>query len=101
MLHIYCPHCCEYREEEEFHCKGQAHIARPKDADNCSDAEWAQYIFFRKNPKGQQQELWVHSAGCGKFFNLSRNTVSYKIEQSYLLGAEPQPVLNVKKEGTV
>ena len=29
MFHIYCPHCCEHREEEEFHVKGQAHIARP------------------------------------------------------------------------
>ncbi|NMG32672.1 sarcosine oxidase subunit delta, partial [Aromatoleum evansii] len=27
MLHIYCPHCAETREEEEFRPKGEAHIA--------------------------------------------------------------------------
>lgn len=97
MLHIYCPHCCEWREEEEFHAKGQAHIARPLDPDSCTEEEWANYMFFRKNTKGQHQELWYHAAGCGKFFNVSRNTVTYKIEQSYLLGAEPQPVLEMTK----
>jgi len=37
MFHIYCPHCGEHREEEEFHVKGQAHIARPLDPEALSD----------------------------------------------------------------
>lgn len=67
MFLIYCPHCCEYREEEEFHPKGQAHITRPVDADSCTDEEWGQYLFFRKNPRGLHHEMWVHSAGVASF----------------------------------
>ena len=48
MFHIYCPHCCEHREEEEFHVKGQAHIARPLDPEALSDEEWGNYLYFRK-----------------------------------------------------
>ncbi len=61
MFLIYCPHCDEYREEEEFHPKGQAHISRPLDPDNCTDEEWGEYLFFRKNPRGLHHELWVHA----------------------------------------
>jgi sarcosine oxidase, subunit delta len=98
MLHIYCPHCAEYREEEEFRCKGQAHIARPQDPDNCTDEEWGTYMFFRKNPLGQHQELWWHAAGCRKFFNVTRDTRTYEIANSYLLGSTPQAVLELIQE---
>ena len=89
MLHIYCPHCREYREEEEFHAKGQAHIARPADPDACSDEEWGNYLYFRKNPRGIHHEIWVHAAGCRKFFNVTRDTVSYQILESYRVGEQP------------
>ena len=48
MFHIYCPYCEEHREEEEFHPKGQAHIARPDDPDACSDEEWEKVLWFRR-----------------------------------------------------
>ena len=89
MLHIYCPHCCEHREEEEFHVKGQAHIARPLDPDACSDEEWGDYLYFRDNPRGLHHEIWVHSAGCRKFFNVTRDTVTYEIKEVYLIGQQP------------
>jgi sarcosine oxidase subunit delta len=89
VLHIYCPHCGEYREEEEFHVKGQAHIARPLDPEACSDKEWGEYLYFRKNPRGLHHELWVHAAGCRKFFNVTRDTVSYEIKEVYLVGEKP------------
>lgn len=89
MLHIYCPHCGEHREEEEFHCKGQAHIARPLDPDSCNDEEWGNYMYFRRNPKGLHHELWYHATGCMKFFNLSRDTVTYEIKEVYKLGEQP------------
>lgn len=92
MLHIYCPHCEEFREEEEFHCKGQAHITRPLDPDNCSDQEWGEYIYFRKNPKGLHHEIWYHGAGCRKFFNVTRDTSSYEIKEVYKMGEEPKVV---------
>ena len=83
MFHIYCPHCCEHREEEEFHVKGQAHIARPLDPEALSDEEWGNYLYFRKNPRGLHHELWVHNAGCRKFFNVTRDTVTYEIKEVY------------------
>ena len=89
MLHIYCPHCQEYREEEEFHPKGQAHIARPLDPETLTDEEWAKFLYFRKNTKGLHSELWVHAVGCRKFFNVVRDTVTYEIKEVYKLGEEP------------
>ncbi|MEB6335385.1 sarcosine oxidase subunit delta [Serratia rhizosphaerae] len=88
MLHIWCPWCGEHREEEEFHAKGQAHIVRPADPDACSDEEWGEYLFFRDNPRGVHRELWVHAAGCRKFFNMVRNTVSYEILETYRIGEQ-------------
>lgn len=90
MLHIYCPHCGEYREEEEFHARGQAHIARPADPDECSDEEWGNFLYFRKNSRGLHHELWVHSAGCRKFFNLTRDTQTYEIKRVYTLNEQPE-----------
>ena len=90
MLHIWCPWCGEHREEEEFHPKGQAHLVRPADPDACSDEEWGEYLFFRDNPRGIHRELWVHAAGCRKFFNMVRNTVSYEILETYRIGEQPK-----------
>ena len=90
MFHIYCPYCGEYREENEFRPKGQAHIMRPKDPESCSDEEWADYLFFRDNPKGIHHEMWVHATGCRKFFNMTRDTVSYEILEVYKMGEQPK-----------
>ena len=89
MLKIHCPYCQETREEEEFHYSGQAHIARPSDPDSCSDEDWGNYLYFRKNPRGRHMEMWVHAAGCRKFFNVIRDTITYEIEQTYLIGHFP------------
>jgi sarcosine oxidase subunit delta len=90
MLKIHCPYCQETREEEEFHYSGQAHIARPSDPDTCSDEDWGNYLYFRKNPRGRHMEMWVHAAGCRKFFNVVRDTITYEVEQTYMIGHVPQ-----------
>ncbi|OUS39227.1 sarcosine oxidase subunit delta ['Osedax' symbiont bacterium Rs2_46_30_T18] len=89
MFYIYCPHCEEHREEEEFHAAGEAHIPRPLDPESCSDKEWGEYMFFRTNPRGIHHELWVHAVGCRKFFNMTRNTQSYEILEVYKIGEKP------------
>ncbi|MGJ8631091.1 MAG: sarcosine oxidase subunit delta [Glaciecola sp.] len=89
MLNIFCPHCGEYREEEEFHAKGEAHIKRPENPDECSDEEWGNYLYFRKNPRGLHHEMWVHALGCRKFFNVTRDTVTYDIKETYKIGEKP------------
>ncbi|WP_434361536.1 sarcosine oxidase subunit delta [Parasalinivibrio latis] len=89
MLHIYCPYCGETREEEEFSYGGEAHIERPLDPESLSDNEWGRYLFHRKNIKGSHHEMWYHAAGCRKFFNVTRNTVTYEIEEVYKMGEQP------------
>ena len=89
MLHIYCPHCDEYREEEEFRPKGEAHIARPAEPESASDEDWGNYLIFRKNPRGLHHEQWFHAVGCRKFFNVTRDTVSYEILETYKVGQQP------------
>lgn len=89
MLLIPCP-WCGLREESEFACGGEAHIARPKEPDALSDAAWADYLFMRANPKGWHRERWNHAHGCRRWFNVVRHTVTHAILASYKIG-EPPP----------
>lgn len=88
MLRLDCPWCGP-REEVEFHCGGEAHITRPADPDRLSDAEWADYLFMRSNPKGVHAERWVHAAGCRRWFNVQRDTVTHQVLAVYRMGEEP------------
>ena len=81
MLLIPCPWCGE-RAETEFSYGGEAGISRPLDPYALSDAQWADYLFMRKNPRGPHNELWNHSQGCRRWFAVRRDTVTYKIEAS-------------------
>ncbi len=81
MFLINCPFCGE-RAESEFSCGGEAGITRSKDTDKLSDAEWADYLFMRTNPRGQYRELWNHAQGCRRWFVVERDTVSYVISDS-------------------
>ena len=62
MLLIRCP-WCGARDEVEFGYGGAAGVPYPADPDALTDAEWAEYVFVRDNPKGPFAERWVHSAG--------------------------------------
>jgi heterotetrameric sarcosine oxidase delta subunit len=91
MLLIRCPWCGP-REEMEFRNGGEAHIARPADAMQLSDADYAQYLFMRKNPKGWHYERWNHVAGCRRWFNALRHTVTHEIAATYKPGEKkPEP----------
>ena len=89
MLLIACPYCGE-RDETEFHYGGQAHVAYPADPEALTDAEWAEYLFVRANPKGPFAERWSHAAGCRRWFNVVRHTVTHEILAVYPAG-QPQP----------
>ena len=89
MLLIPCP-WCGARDESEFTCGGEAHIRRPADPDALDDAHWADYLFMRANPKGSHRERWCHSHGCGRWFNVERNTATHEIVSVYRMG-EPPP----------
>ena len=89
MLLIHCPHCGP-RDETEFHYGGQAHVPYPEDPHALSDEEWAQYLFYRDNDRGAYAERWSHSAGCRKWFNAVRDTVTYEFTSIYPMGT-PRP----------
>ena len=80
MLLIECPWCGP-REEVEFRYGGQAGVAYPKDPEALDDAAWAAFVFFRDNPKGPFAERWVHSAGCRRWFDVVRDTVSHEFRK--------------------
>ena len=93
MLLIPCPWCGP-RDETEFHCGGEAHIVRPKQPAALSDDQWADYLFMRSNPRGLHFERWRHVHGCGRWFNVARDTVSDQILKVYPMG-EPRPRVEV------
>jgi heterotetrameric sarcosine oxidase delta subunit len=86
MLRIQCPWCGE-RDQTEFRCGGQSHIIRPVDPSRASDQEWADYLFYRDNPKGVHHERWVHAWGCRQWFNMARDTVTHEILEVYPMTA--------------
>jgi len=89
MLIIRCPYCGD-RPEIEFRYGGQAHIARPADPFALTDAEWADYLYNRSNPRGLHIERWRHVHGCGRFLNAVRDTVSDFFLTTYKIG-DPKP----------
>ncbi len=91
MLLISCPWCGP-RDEIEFRCGGQSHVARPGPPEEVSDADWTDYLFTRLNPKGIHFERWVHAFGCRRWFNMARDTVTHEIKAIYRMD-EAAPVL--------
>ena len=82
MLLINCPWCGP-RDETEFHYVSEAHIGYPEKPEELTDKQWAEYIFYRNNPKGWFAERWVHNVGCRRWFNIWRNTVNHEFGPSY------------------
>lgn len=89
MMRLSCPHC-GVRDETEFRFGGQSHIARPRAA--ISDREWTEYLFVRENPCGIHYERWLHAAGCRRWFNVARNTVTHEVLAVYAM-TDPKPML--------
>lgn len=85
MLRIPCP-WCGVRDETEFRFGGESRITRPGNPAEASDAEWADYLFYRENPKGIHYERWVHSYGCRQWFNIARDTVTHEITEVCKMG---------------
>lgn len=81
MLQIACP-WCGLRDQSEFSYAGEADVQRPAEPSALSDAEWAQYVFMRRNTRGPFRELWSHAHGCQQYFVAKRNTINNHIEST-------------------
>ena len=97
MLLIPCPYCGP-RPELEFRHGGEAHIGR--DPSLPDDTDWGAFLYTRSNTRGVIAERWRHAAGCGRFFNCLRDTVSDAILTTYKTG-EPRPALPDTAPGTI
>ena len=89
MLRISCPYC-GLRDQTEFRYGGEADRERPLHPEQCSDQQWAEYLFYRDNPKGLLRERWVHSFGCRKWFNVIRDTATHDIVEIAPIGNSAQ-----------
>lgn len=76
-----CPFC-GLRPESEFRYAGDS--GKPRPPRECSDSQWAQYLYLRANLRGAARELWVHAAGCGRWIEVTRDTATHA-----LAGSEP------------
>jgi sarcosine oxidase subunit delta len=85
MLLIPCPFCGP-RPELEFRYGGEAHMSRPADPASVSDEDWAAFLYQRGNPRGLHRERWRHVHGCGRFFNVLRDTRNDRILETYKIG---------------
>lgn len=97
MLLIHCPHCNDKLPELEFEYAGEAHIERPKNPDELNDTDWKDYLYTRRNIRGDHAEQWRHSHGCARYFNAIRNTVTDKFVVTYLIG-QPLPDTSLLKD---
>ena len=89
MLYIECP-WGGFRDDEEFHYGGEAHIKRPTEPNELNDEEFSEYLYLKSNPKGVILERWLHSRGCRRWFNVLRNTVTNEITEIYPIDTLPK-----------
>jgi heterotetrameric sarcosine oxidase delta subunit len=54
-------------------------VPYPADPAALTDEEWGRYLFVRANPKGVFDERWVHTAGCRRWFDLRRDTITHEM----------------------
>jgi len=87
MMLIPCPWCGP-RSQVEFTYGGEASVKRP--AFDAPVEKWVEYVYLRDNPRGPHAELWLHGAGCRRWFRVLRDTRTHDILASARLD-EPLP----------
>lgn len=78
MIRLICP-VCGLRDETEFSYLGDSTVRRP-DMSEADPKTWADYVFFRDNPRGAHQEYWHHVLGCRQWLIVERNTLTNEID---------------------
>jgi len=76
-MKIPCPICGE-RDVREFTYMGHASILK-RPAPDAGEAAWDDYLHNRENIAGVVEELWHHTAGCGAWLVVRRDTRTHEI----------------------
>jgi len=75
---IPCPYCGP-RDAQEFSYRGDATLARPDPAAPDAAEQFHDYVYLRDNPAGAHREHWYHGAGCRRWVEVERDTVTHAI----------------------
>ncbi|WP_028925247.1 sarcosine oxidase subunit delta [Pseudonocardia acaciae] len=76
MVVLPCPWCGP-RNVSEFRHLGE--VVRRPDPEDVTPEQWRGYLYLRRNAAGWTRESWYHSAGCRRYFQVSRHTVSNEV----------------------
>ncbi|MEM9436019.1 MAG: sarcosine oxidase subunit delta [Pseudomonadota bacterium] len=74
---IPCPICGD-RDVREFTYMGHASILNRPDPEAGPEV-WDDYLHNRENLAGVVEELWQHTAGCGAWIIVRRDTRTHEI----------------------
>ncbi len=81
---IPCP-VCGLRDAGEFSYGGDATVPRPPLEEEAAEP-WIDYVYARRNPRGEHEEFWQHVHGCRQFLLVQRNTETHEVLGAHLLG---------------
>lgn len=78
-MRIDCPHCGN-RSSAEFDYLGDASLLlRPDPSAFDALEQFHKYVYLRRNPAGEHQEIWQHNLGCREWLIVNRNTLDHRI----------------------
>lgn len=80
-----CP-VCGPRDVYEFRYGGEV-MQRP--LPDASKEAWSAYRYLRTNVAGRAEEWWFHRAGCRRWFQAERDTVSNTVTAAWWPGSRP------------
>jgi sarcosine oxidase subunit delta len=63
---------------------GGEKLTRPPDPSQLTAAQWAHYVYDRRNVSGLQTEWWYHRGGCRQWFLAERHTVTNAVQKTWL-----------------
>ena len=75
---IPCPYCGS-RDAQEFSYLGDANPVRPDPASPGAANLFHDYVYLRDNPAGAHRELWYHVAGCRRWVEVFRDTLTHTV----------------------
>lgn len=73
---VKCPFCGD-RDSSEFYMRGEA--APPRPCYEQGEQAFADYVYWRENAAGPQEEHWYHSAACRNWLIVTRDTRNHEI----------------------
>jgi methylglutamate dehydrogenase subunit B len=78
---IPCPYCGA-RDAQEFSYRGEAASPRPDPTAADAAEQFHDHVYLRDNPAGLLREHWYHAAGCRRWIEVFRSTLTHEISSA-------------------